>query len=45
MFIGVILNLYSRIRKLCQFVVGKYDKNKLKEIPQSTEARHSHYLS
>ena len=30
-FIVIILRLYSHIHKLCQFSVGKHDKNKLKE--------------
>ena len=36
---------YSHIRKLCQFSMGKYDKNKLKENPQPAKAHYSHYLS
>ena len=38
-------SLLSPIHKLCQFSIGKYDKNKPKENPQSAKARYSHYLS
>ena len=38
-------NLLSHIHKLCQFSIGKYDKNRPKENPQSAKARHTHYLS
>ena len=41
------LCLYSYIRKLyqCSYIMGKYDKNKLKENPPPAKARHFHYLS
>ena len=37
-FIVIILCLYSHICKLCQFSVGKYDKNKLKIHSQQMHA-------
>ena len=44
-FLVIIPCPYSHKRKLCQFSMGKYDKNKLKENQQSVKACHSHYLS
>ena len=38
----IILCLYSNIRKLCQFSMDSYDKNKVKENPLPAKARHSH---
>ena len=43
-FIVIILCLYFHIRKLCQFSMGKYYKNKHKENPQSAKARHLHFF-